>query len=241
MKSHALVAALALVSSFSFTASASVENVIVVPEKVFSPDGFDNNDKVEIVLHGHFPSTCYRAGPAKAKFERGQVIIRNTAVRDTASECLEMLVPWATTVTLGTLRSGSYPIFVESSIGERIAFDAINVTPARSRSLDDHLYGLINGALVNVDRTTKVPTLTVSGSFGISCMYLKSVEIVRGKKDIVNVLPIVELDRTKPCGYLFAPEPFQKTMTLNDPLETHSTLFYIRSMNGQAISRVVEY
>ena len=32
-------------------------------QKVFVPQGFDDNDNVEVILHGHFPNSCMKSGP----------------------------------------------------------------------------------------------------------------------------------------------------------------------------------
>ena len=34
--------------------------------KIFIPNGFDDNDNAEVILHGKLPSTCYHAGSSSA-------------------------------------------------------------------------------------------------------------------------------------------------------------------------------
>jgi hypothetical protein len=224
-----------------FSAFAAAEELIQLPEKVFTPDGFDNNDHAEFVLHGHFPNNCYRAGQATATIKNGKVFVTNIAYRDTDSLCTKMSVPWSTAVSIGALPKGSYPIYVLAPTGEQILFESLQVAEARSKSIDDYPYAYVNGVLVKVDRLRGIPLVTISGSFGMTCMYIRKIKIVQNKRDVISILPIVDFDRSKPCGYPFAPIPFERTIRFTNPLEARATLFHVRSMNGQALNRVVEY
>ena len=64
---------LAVVINTSFLTSSGLANdgqepaLVGAPvEKVFVPLGFDDNDNVEVVVHGHFQSTCFKVGPSTA-------------------------------------------------------------------------------------------------------------------------------------------------------------------------------
>jgi hypothetical protein len=240
MKSHLTSFLFVLALALPLSAFAGQEEFIQSPEKVFTPVGLDNNDHAEIVLYGHFPNSCYRAGPATVRVEGGSIVIQNRAYRDTSANCIQMSVPWATTIPLGVLPARSYNIFVDAPTGESQLFEHLEVALSASPEIDDYLYAFVNGVMINTDRTNTA-TMTLSGSFGVTCMYLKDVTILRNKANVVTVLPIVAFDHTKVCAHPFAPIPFQKTLRIAGPLETRATLFHIRSVNGQALNRVVEY
>lgn len=240
MKSVVFTALTFVVSVLPFSSTARAEEFIQLPEKVFVPAGFDDNDHAEIVLYGHFPDSCYRAGEAAAKFTNGHIVVTNFAYRDEGPNCLKVLVPWTTTVSVGVLRTGTYPIDVQAPNREPIPFGRLGIEPAQNRSIDDYPYAYVNGVLARVGNDRGDVVVTLSGSFGLTCMVLREIKIDREKRDVITILPVVALDRSKACGHPFAPIPFRKTFRVAGPLESRSTLLHVRSMNGQALNQVIE-
>ena len=53
--------------------------VVQLPENVFSPMGFDDNDNAQIVLYGNLPDTCHKAGSVRYRVDkqRKTIFIRN--------------------------------------------------------------------------------------------------------------------------------------------------------------------
>ncbi len=239
MKKHTSVLLMALALTAPTAGFAAIQEVVQIPENVFIPDGFDSNDHTEMVLYGHFPNTCFHAGAATATFSDGKILVKNSAYMETEGNCIKMIVPWMTTVSAGVLPAGNFPVVFQKSGTELMNFGNFPVATSISQSIDDHLYAYVNSAMIRND-STGTPSVTLSGSFGISCMYIKEVRLERNKADVVTVLPIVDLDQTKPCAVMFAPIPFESTFKLDSPLKTPATLFHIRSMNGQSVNRVVE-
>ncbi len=221
-------------------AFAEVAEVTWLPEKVFTPNGFDDNDQVQVTLHGQFPNSCYRAGAVTAKIENGKIIVLNKAFHDLSPFCIDMLVPWTTTVTVGTLAPGNYEVLVISPAETPVSYEKFTVQAAKSVSIDDYLYAYVNAVMVKVDPRTRIPSVTLSGTFGMTCLFIQEIKIIRDESDTVVILPIVGIGKPETCGYPIAPIPYRKTIVLNKPLLERMTLFHVRSLNGQAISQVVE-
>ncbi len=127
-----------------------------------------------------------------------------------------------------------------NAAGEEVALESFSVIGAKSLTIDDYLYAYVNSLLVKVDPQSRIPTITLSGSFGMTCMYLQEVRIVRDDNDAVVILPIVGMGKPETCAVSMPAIPFQKTITLESPLLENLTLFHVRSLNGQAINQVVE-
>lgn len=236
MKKNRFITALfAALIALSAAPSAFADH-LQLPERVFAPIGFDSNDDAQVVLYGHFPDSCYQAGPATAVVRGREIRVRNLASRSDSPGCVTATVPWTTTVHLGSLAEGRYRVFVESSGGRAIEYAQLEVFHAITSRADDYLYAYVNGAIVN--QAKRPPVLTISGSFNLTCMEIAKIR-VRENSGTIVVQPIVRLRKDEVCAHPFAPIPFTASVTLQ-PRTREATLIHIRSMNGQALNQVIE-
>ncbi len=95
--------------------SASIgepQREVIVPEKVYVPTGFDDNDLVEVVVAGNLPSSCYSAGifTAVPFPETRQIVIKQEALYYPKSWCVMSLVPYRETVKVGVLDAANYEV-----------------------------------------------------------------------------------------------------------------------------------
>ena len=94
----------------------AANNAVLVPapiEKVFVPLGFDDNDKVEVIVHGEFPSSCYKMGPAGATVDAvgKKIVINAQAYYYPGAVCISMMVPFIKSVELpGLMAPGVYEV-----------------------------------------------------------------------------------------------------------------------------------
>lgn len=209
---------------------------IQLPERAFAPVGFDANDDAQVVLYGHFPDSCYQAGPADATIRGREIRIRNLAHRSNSTGCLKAPIPWTTTVHLGALSPGRYRVSLDSASGKPIEYTELEIYPSLTNHADDYLYAYVNGAIVN--QAKRPPVLTISGSFNLTCMEIAKIR-VRETAGTIVVQPIVRLRKDEVCGHPFAPIPFTANVTL-EPKSHDATLIHIRSVNGQALNQVIE-
>jgi hypothetical protein len=75
------------------------------------------------------------------------------------------------------------------------------------------------------------------GEFNSDCMHLQEVKVLYRAENIIEVLPIATMDEGQNCHT--ASIPFQSQVNIQSPWKGR-TLIFVRSLNGQAISKVVD-
>lgn len=218
------------------------ELVPVIPEHVFIPQGFDNNDNAQVVLSGSFPSTCYRAGPAKAQVDarRKRIIVHSEAYYYPEAVCLRILVPYTITVDVGVLQAGSYRVMMEREDGDLVTRGEFPVAVSANSGPDDELYALVQEARLGPPTDESLRTgkreLTISGTMTSSCLHIREVKTVYRDNNVLEVLPIAHMDGNNPaCATVMT--PFEEKLVIDAPWNGDA-LVHIRSMNGQALNKV---
>ncbi len=240
---------LALFSIFMLTASGAVANEIVeVPiEKVLVPSqGFDNNDQIQIVIHGNLPDTCHLLSNYKLeRLSKGQIRIRQFAVRLSQGYCrptepipphFMLHIPFTTEIPLGQLPASPYQIiFKDPSGGARVR--NFQVAAARSPSIDEYPYASVtdtSGApIIKAGAPTSVE---MHGILNSSCVQLKGVKAVK-LNDVFVVMPTVEINSKEMC--LDVIRPWSYKLELGALTEGHY-LVHVRGMNGSSINHVFQ-
>ena len=85
------------------------EVVNLIPDEIFIPPGFDNNDHAQVVVSGVFMNSCYKVAPPKSRvdFSRNKIIIENQVYYYPGGWCLQVLVPYSQTIELGVLEAST--------------------------------------------------------------------------------------------------------------------------------------
>jgi len=208
--------------------------VNVVLEKSFIPIGFDDNDKVQVVVTGTFSNACYRVGPYQVQTDREN---RKVHIRQSAylypGWCLQIMIPFTQVIDIGLLPSGEYTVG-DATNGNVLG--KLPVTVAKSQGADDFLYAPVTDAFIQI--TSDKPILTLKGNFTDRCMQLKKT-VVHYYPDIIVVQPIVEMSEdTSLCGHDLI--RFQRETVLSTALKGNY-LLHVRSVDGQAINKIVEF
>ncbi len=229
------------------------QKVRIAPDKMFAPTGFDDNDNAQIVLSGAYPNTCYKAGQVSAEVDTNshQIRVKNEAYFYDSSWCLFVMVPWMQTVNLGTVPAGEYEVLFEQDEGVAVAPSKLGVSAATHSGADDYLYALVDEVSVehaeDSRRTGDIKTkahddkrhiLTLQGSLPSSCAKLKEVRVVRKNADVFEVLPIIEVAQNVICQPVL--RPFRTTVDLGRDVKGEA-LVHVRSLNGQAVNRVLKF
>ena len=219
--------------------------VDVAPDRVFTPLGFDDNDNAQIVLDGSLPDTCYKLGPTRIRVdhEAHKIFLRQQAFYYPGGWCAEVRIPYVQTVDLGILKSGQYDIQVEQEGQKAKSFASLPVAIATTSSPDDFLYAPITEAHlerapVGMD-ASKPPftTLVLNGYFTSSCMVFQRVKMNVRTNNVIEVLPIVNMERATNCAQVT--NEFSIQVSLKE-IPTGRYLIHVRSLNGQSINRIVE-
>jgi hypothetical protein len=221
------------------------ELVDVMPDRIFAPMGFDDNDNAQIVLDGEFPNISYRAGPVEKRIDtvNHKIYIRPKAYYYTLDLYLEVRTPYLIPVDLGPLPAGHYDVIVESPEGKIRNLANFPVVVAKTTSPDDYLYAPLKSA--HLERTGLTDSidgrsgynLVLEGVFTNSCMTLSSPQVTVPGNNVIQVLPIVEFQRGSNC--VSTKRPFSVSVSLKG-ISSGRYLVHIRSLNGQSINQIVD-
>lgn len=223
----------------------SPATVDVSPDRVFAPLGFDDNDNSQIVLDGELGDTCYKLGPTvvRVDLDAHKIFVRQQAFYYPGGWCADVRIPYVQTVDLGILKAGQYEVLVEQPDHTMKSYTSMPVAIATTASPDDFLYApvtdarLENGIGIFDENGHRNPSLSLNGYFSNSCMKLKEVKMIVRPNNVVEVLPIVTIDRTISCAQVTS--EFNASVSLKD-IAGGRYLIHIRSLNGQSINRIVD-
>lgn len=200
-------------------------------DKTYIPNGFDDNDRVQIVAEGLFANTCYRPAPANVVINTpSKTITLSPSAFYYSGMCLMVLVPYDQVLNLGILPHGHYTVLQS---GERKPLAEFDIRKAISPNADDYLYAPISQAYYH--RVAHQNVVTISGSFTNSCLHLENVKVTT-QPDVIVIQPIAEVTERNDCKQgVF---PFEKSVNVGD-LKAGRYLLHVRSLNGQAVNSIV--
>lgn len=204
--------------------------VLVDVKSVYVPNGFDDNDEVQLMVEGTLPNTCYRISKTESTYDDATktVTIKQWARKFRAS-CLEIAVPFSLEVDLGQLPYGEFTVAARGAAPEKLV-----VAEASSAGPDEYLYAPIESITISGgDGATRRGTL--EGRFVSSCMRLKEVRVIDSGKT-VEVLPIAEMAEGEDC--VSGETPFTQDFDLPAELTPGRHLLHVRSLNGKALNQM---
>lgn len=246
MKNFILLLGLGLNISVAANAANQLPvNPLEVPaeiEKIFIPQGFDDNDNVEVVLHGNFPNTCYQVGNAEAKVdaEARTVTVSATSYRYPGTFCIQSITPYIQTVKLGLIPEGDYQVIYSKDQQVR---SSLQVTRRKTESPDDYLYATVENAYIDVNSANGKQALKLQGHFPyffVGCMVLKDVRVVKSPTDVLVVQPIAEIvDDEAVCASQPDDRAFEYTSGLAEPFKGEG-LLHVRTLQGNSLNRFID-
>lgn len=228
-------------SAGSMAQDDSIPSIVPTPvSKVFIPAGFDDNDNVQAVIQGYFPSSCYRVGTSSVTVDQqtNTVAIQAHAYRYQGQLCLQALTPFIQEVKIGFLRQGKYRVIVNGDDQT-----AVNLTIGRSltSSPDDHLYAPVEIADLISDPSRGSQYLLLQGSFPfmfMGCAVIKEVRTYTDPADVLVVLPVMEIKTgSGEC------EGYRHDFKYYHPLPEKfmgNGLLHVRVLNGEALNRFIQ-
>ena len=219
-----------------FAAHASADFLpALVPvsfDRIYAPDGFDDNDNVQIIGEGFFPNSCYRYAKTKVQVNHtDKIIALHSFAYKYDGICLQVMVPYNHSVDLGILRAGDYTI-VRGADGKQLG--KMTIKPSRTNDPDDHLYAPISQAFFTSKNGNGRVDMT--GNFPLSCMRIKEVK-ADVQANVLLIQPIAVLDSSTPCiegTYAF------KTRVEIPFLKNGRYFLHVRSMNNKSLNSLVD-
>jgi hypothetical protein len=238
------------VSFFSQGANAATTTVEIPVEALFAPlQGFDDNDNVQVVLHGTLPNSCYSLGEYKVEKTAGsdKVRIRQFAYKKKDGYCAEgqsipdhlaMSIPFTTEVPIGQLPAGNYEInYFQRGETPGSARRSLGVIRATTPNVDNLPYAAVsNIASPDVFNGAENVSVKLNGVLNSSCTHLEDKVLVTQEDDVFVIRPQVRVDQGVYCMQVLI--PFELNLNLGKAKPGHY-LVHVRSMNGKSVNRVV--
>lgn len=216
--------------------------VVAAPvERVFVPHGFDDNDNVEVVIHGHFRNSCYKAGGSTAKVDHARklITISPKALFYPRGACAQMLVPYLEAVKVGVLSHGNYTVEIEDT---DLAEKLLVVTPRTVETPDDFLYAPVDDIHLTKNPNNGRHEVTLRGMYPLTfvgCAIVTDVKTHRNPSDVVVVQPVMTIfDNDEECRARNWKPRFEIKHKLGEALPEGDTLFHVRVLNGNSLNRL---
>jgi hypothetical protein len=232
------------VAAMASTQNQQAPNPIEVPaeiERIFIPQGFDDNDNIEVVLHGNFPNTCYQVGNTEAKVdaETRTVTVSATSFQYPGTFCIQSITPWIQSVKLGLIPEGDYQVVYAK---DQTVRSSLQVVRRKTESPDDFLYATVENAYIDVNAETGKQALKLQGHFPyffIGCMVMKDVRVLKSPNDVMVVQPIAEIVEDEAvCATQPDDRGFEYTTGLAEPFKGEG-LLHVRTLHGNSLNRYI--
>lgn len=221
--------------------------VEVAIEKVFvSPEGYDDNDNVTVVVHGNLPSLCFQVvDPAFAvKAETKTIVVRQFAAKVNYPECLKGATPKAygqggiftSELQIGSLAAGEWKIVYDDGT-KTMAERVFKVAKATSDTVDESIYAPVLSTFIpDLVYETKNAEVVLSGILNTSCLDLDpaNIEVVKFS-DVIVILPRLTVMNGDDCKKIEL--PLQEIVSVGE-LKPGEYLLHVRSMTGRSLNRV---
>lgn len=209
-------------------------------DKIFVPSGFDDNDNVEVILHGTFPDACHRVGETQATVDAvtRTITVRATSVIYPDEFCVQSLTPFIQTVELGLLPQGDYDVVYAKNQSVESTLD---VARRKTESPDDYLYAPVANAYIDINAETGKQSLKITGQFPnyfIGCMVIREVRVIKDPVDVLVVQPIAEVVDTDVCDTQAIDLTYEYTVGLTEPFKGEG-LIHVRTLNGTSLNRFI--
>lgn len=224
--------------------ASSVSRELAPVEKIFVPQGFDDNDNAEVVVQGRFPNACMKTGPVEKKIDvmNKTITLRVEAYVYRGEPCAQVIVPFIQRVTFGTLPAGHWKIELEGM--PTVSSLPLVVDHAVSATPDDFLYAPVEEVVLLPGGLGARQKLVVSGNWpqtvGRGCFILKEIRTKLGSDNTLVVQPIAELLPFNQCSQSSQRKrTFQGSVMLTRPLQSDS-LIHVRTLNGESLNKFFE-
>ncbi|MEO5969084.1 MAG: hypothetical protein ABIQ95_04085 [Bdellovibrionia bacterium] len=230
------------------TGRETVEVEVPVKALLAPSVGYEERNNVEVVLYGTLPNTCYTLGRYEVERANQTLRVHQFAYRQIGGVCadeskvplplhLKMIVPFTNEVFAGSLPAGDYKFtFLEE--GGTLGSRDLTVAPNQVPMGDTFPYASLSNAhapdLVSSNDEIHV---VLSGVLNSTCTKLNPDIRVVNDSDVFIVMPTITVRQGVVCTAVLT--PFEVTVNLGKTFPGIH-LIHARSMNGKAVSRVVQ-
>jgi hypothetical protein len=211
--------------------SASVPSPV---DHLFIPKGFDNNDNVEVIVTGKFPSPCFSRNEVKVDVQDNKIFVSLTTQEKKRSPafCEPLSVPFSEVINVGNLQGGDYEVIVNNDLKENLFIET-----SHSQSVDDHLYASVEYVDLGFTGGLSGDAVLIGKSVS-SCLALDHVEYISNGKDTYSVLPIMKKMSSncpEDSDRLEIPVKYDLSKMNSDKV-----LIFVRSLEGKSVHSIIE-
>jgi hypothetical protein len=231
--------AVIMTASLSFNVFAILPEVVEAPiDHVFVPNGFDNNDHVELVVTGKFPNPCYTRNKydVKVKNDIIKIDITSLSMDDPAyTKCEPLKIPFTEVVDVGSLQGGDYKVIINEG-GKYEQKETITIGTASSDSIDDNIYAMVDYIETGFTGGASGDAILVAQSPS-PCLALDRVEYLSNNKDALSVLPImkkVSSDCPEKRERIEIPIKFDPSK-----FKFEQILLFVRTIEGRSVNTII--
>lgn len=216
----------------SLVASASAPVLIDVPvDHIYSPKGFDSNDKSEIIVSGWLPNLCHKSPQSKVVVKDKVINIQIQALHQYDNNnlfCPEMIVPFVEIVDVGMLDKGNYKVVVNGHSPNSLKSELF-VSESISNSVDEHVYANVD----YIEKSEGSRMVNLIGYNPSDCFVFDKIEYVDNGKDVFSILPkMKQISDFCPMKMV----PFNLEMEVPNNLKSDKVLLHVRVMNGKSVN-----
>jgi len=237
MKAFAVI----MTASLSLNVFAILPDVVEAPiDHVFVPNGFDNNDHVELVVTGKFPNPCYTRNKydVKVKNDIIKIDVTSLSMDDPAyTKCEPLKIPFTEVVDVGNLQGGSYKVIVNEG-GKFEQKETITIGTASSDSIDDNIYAMVDYIDTGFTGGASGDAILVAQSPS-PCLTLDRVEYLSNNKDSLSVMPImkkVSSDCPEKRERIEIPIKFDPSK-----FKFEQILLFVRTIEGRSVNTIIAH
>jgi hypothetical protein len=231
--------AVIMTASLSFNVFAILPEVVEAPiDHVFVPNGFDNNDHVELVVTGKFPNPCYTRNKydVKVKNDTIKIDITSLSMDDPAyTKCEPLKIPFTEVVDVGSLQGGDYKVIINEG-GKYEQKETITIGTASSDSIDDNIYAMVDYIETGFTGGASGDAILVAQSPS-PCLTLDRLEYLSNNKDALSVLPImkkVSSDCPEKRERIEIPIKFDPSK-----FKFEQILLFVRTIEGRSVNTII--
>lgn len=229
---------LLLASAAFFSVSAFAIPIIMdAPVRhIYVPSGFDDNDNVEVVVAGEFPSPCYTRNTVDVKRDGNKINIQITAIYNIPGgneKCGRMIVPFKEVINLGQLADGEYKIKVNQKSPTELN-DKVKIAPAEINAVDERIY-----ANIEYIETTRDPKKIILKGYNPStCLVFSRFEFYSNHKDTISVMPVMR-KVSDFCPMKMTEFEVEANLDFSD-MKTDNVLIHTRVMDGRSVNTIID-
>ena len=216
---------------------------------ILVPNGFDDNDNVQIIAKGVYRDGCWRVYHTdfSVNHDTKEIKINTKSLHMDNQPCEQMIRPFIQVINIGVLDEGQYSVTGTSTEtdGPVVLSTKLNIKKSTTVEADDFRYARLNSAYLDLNHITGKQSLNIHGEFDHlyeGCLVLKDTKIFEDPEGVLVVLPITETLHGSVCGtgYKYT---FSYTKDLEVPFKgvrnTGTGVLHVRIASGNSINTII--